>query len=193
MRPDEATASEACPCWARWSRRAQLAELHHVSEVLITAGELSGKQVRNLVEQGQRRGVAVKVLPSYEQLLHGRLDLRPREVMIEDLLHREPVQLDQRGLRRWTDDRVLMVTGSAGSIGSEICRQLLQFAPGRLVAVDRSENGQFFLQRELQPLARIVISKSAWPTSTIRPGWNNSSSTTSPISFFTRPPTNMCR
>ena len=130
-----------------------LAELHHVSEVLITAGELSGKQVRLLIEQGQHRGVAVKVLPSYEQLLHGCLDLRPREVMIEDLLHRDPVQLDQQQLRRWTDDRVLMVTGSAGSIGSEICRQLLQFTPGRLVAVDRSENGQFFLHRELQRLA----------------------------------------
>ena len=54
---------------------------------------------------------------------------------------------------QWIDGRVILVTGSAGSIGSEICRQLLQFAPQRIVLVDRAETGQFFLERELRPLA----------------------------------------
>ena len=130
-----------------------IAQRHRVPEVLITAGELSGKQVRQLVDQGRLCGVGVKVLPSYEQLLHGNFDMRPRAVSIEDILRRDPVQLDQRGPHRWIADQVLLVTGSAGSIGSEICRQLLQFAPRQLVLVDRSENGQFFLQRQLQELA----------------------------------------
>jgi FlaA1/EpsC-like NDP-sugar epimerase len=130
----------------------ELARQFGVSEVLIAAGELSGRSVRNLVEAGRQENVTVKVLPSYEQLLHGSLDLRPRQVSIEDLLRREPAQLDMHGLHQWIDDRVILVTGSAGSIGSEICRQLLQFAPEKLVLVDRSETGQFFLERELHKL-----------------------------------------
>ncbi len=128
----------------------QLAQQHQIPEVLITAGELTGQQVRKLVDEGRETGVSVRVLPSYEQLLRGSVDLRPRQVSIEDLLRREPVQLDMRKMHEWVDDRVLLVTGSAGSIGSEICRQLLQFSPRRLVVLDRSENGQFFLERDLR-------------------------------------------
>lgn len=131
----------------------QLAERRGVREVLIAAGALSGRQVRRLVDEARRRSVDVKVLPSYEQLLKGSVSLRPHPVSIHDLLRREPVQLEMDHIGRWLDDRVLLVTGSAGSIGSEICRQLLRFAPRRLVLVDRSETGQFFLERELSRLA----------------------------------------
>jgi FlaA1/EpsC-like NDP-sugar epimerase len=130
-----------------------LAEQYCVSEVLITAGELSGQKVRELIGTVRQGGVSVKVLPSYEQLLGGKVDLRPRQVSIEDLLRREAVQLNLRELHEWLDDRVLFVTGSAGSIGSEICRQLLQFSPRKLVLLDQSETGQFFLERELRALA----------------------------------------
>ena len=141
------------PVLGRVDETCELARQYDVAEVLITAGELSGQQVRRLVEEGTELGIEVKVLPSYEQLLHGAVDLRPRQVSIEDLLRREPVQLDTSQLHRWLEDQVVLVTGSAGSIGSEICRQLLQFSPKRLVALDRSENGQFFLERELRALA----------------------------------------
>jgi FlaA1/EpsC-like NDP-sugar epimerase len=75
---------------------------------------------------------------------------------IDVLLRRKPVLLDLESLRRWIDGRTLLVTGSAGSIGSEICRQLLRFSPRRLVLVDRAETGQFFLERELRPMAGPV-------------------------------------
>ncbi|MBP89243.1 MAG: hypothetical protein CMJ64_21425 [Planctomycetaceae bacterium] len=146
-------AISGAPVVGGLSQICHLASQHRVSEVLITAGELSGQKVRELISTVRRGGVSVKVLPSYEQLLHGKVDLRPRTVSIEDLLHREPVQLNPRELREWLDDRVLLVTGSAGSIGSEICRQLLQFSPKKLVLVDQSETGQFFLERELRALA----------------------------------------
>ena len=121
-------------------------------EVLITAGELPGIQVLRLVEDGRRHNMRVTVLPSYEQILHGSVSMSPRDVSIEDLLRRDPVQLEQTKLHGWLDGRVLLVSGSAGSIGSEICRQLLQFNPKKMVLVDRSETGQFFLERELQEL-----------------------------------------
>ncbi|MEX0587051.1 MAG: nucleoside-diphosphate sugar epimerase/dehydratase, partial [Pirellulales bacterium] len=131
----------------------EYARLNSIAKILITADALTGRRLRELVESGRERGVGVQVLPSLEQLLTGRVDLRPREVSIEDLLRRDPVQLDLDGLHDWIAGRVVLVTGSAGSIGSEICRQVLRFAPRKLIAVDRSENGQFFLERELQQLA----------------------------------------
>ena len=130
----------------------RLAKRLGVSDVLITAGELPGRIVRRLINDARDHGVRVEVVPSYEQLLAGRVAMQPRPVSIDDLLRREPVKLDMPGIRQWIDDRVLMVTGSAGSIGSEISRQLLQFSPRRIVLVDRTENGQFFLERELKEL-----------------------------------------
>ncbi|MBN2475478.1 MAG: polysaccharide biosynthesis protein [Pirellulales bacterium] len=131
----------------------QIAQRHGVREILIATEELSGRQVRKLVDEARQCSLEVKTLPSYEQLISGKVAIQPRPVSINDLLRREPVQLDPENIRQWIDNRVLLVTGSAGSIGSEICRQLLQFSPKRLILVDRSENGQFFLQRELQSQA----------------------------------------
>jgi len=130
-----------------------LVERHGVEEVLIASGELPGKQVRRLVEMGQEHGFRVKVLPSYEQLLGERVAVHPREVAIDDLLSRESVEIDLNAIRHWLAGRVIMVTGSAGSIGSEICRQLLNLRPAKLVLVDRAETGQFYLEHELQRLA----------------------------------------
>jgi FlaA1/EpsC-like NDP-sugar epimerase len=127
----------------------ELAERHGIEEVLIISGELTGKQVRDLVETGRRHNFRVKVLPNYEQLLHERVAVHPRAVAIDDLLCRPSVELDLDAVRGWITGRTVMVTGSAGSIGSEICRQLLKLRPARLVVVDRSETGQFHLEREL--------------------------------------------
>lgn len=130
----------------------ELAREHGAAEVLIAGGDLPGRQVRQIVDECHRAQVSVKVLPSYEEMLSGNLAVQPRPVEIEDLLRREPVRLEMEGIRRWIDDRVVLVTGSAGSIGSEICRQILQFSPKQLVMVDRWENGQFQIGREFQML-----------------------------------------
>ena len=122
---------------------------HGVEEVLITSGVLPGKQVRELMDAAAQGNFRVRVLPSYEQLLNDNVAVQPRPVAIADLLRRPSVALEVDGLREWLVDKTVMVTGSAGSIGSEICRQLLQLGVAKLVLVDRSETGQFFLEREL--------------------------------------------
>jgi FlaA1/EpsC-like NDP-sugar epimerase len=141
------------PVLGTLEQTCRLALQHGVRDVFITAGSLSGQRVRQLVEDAREQDVTVKVLPGLEQLLVGKLDLRPRTVQIEDLLRRDPVRLNLEELHQWIDGHTLMVTGSAGSIGSEICRQLMQFSPRKMVLVDQSETGQFFLERELRELA----------------------------------------
>jgi FlaA1/EpsC-like NDP-sugar epimerase len=131
----------------------RLAQRHAVEEILVTKGEVPGEIVRQLVDDCRRQGVQVKMLPSYEQLLSGQVAVKARDVAIDDLLHREPVKLDTARIHQWLEGRTLMVTGAAGSIGSEVCRQLLHFAPTKLVLVDRSENGQFHIEREIRKLA----------------------------------------
>src|SRR5262245_51285836 len=131
----------------------ELVERYRVEEVLITSGELSGREVRALVDAGRSHGFRVKVLPSFQQLLEERVAVHPRAVAIEDLLCRESIELDLEPVRDWIAGRTVMVTGSAGSIGSEISRQLLKLNPASLVLVDRWETGQVHLERELQRLS----------------------------------------
>lgn len=130
----------------------RLVDRYAIEEVLVMSGGVSGKQIRRLIESGPDNQFRVKVVPSFEQLLEGRVATHPRPVAIEDLLSRESVQLDSESIRGWVAGRTIMVTGSAGSIGSEICRQLLKLRPARLVLVDRAETGQFHLERELRQL-----------------------------------------
>jgi FlaA1/EpsC-like NDP-sugar epimerase len=155
------TSISGVPVLGPIERTCQIAARLDVREALIAAGELPGKQVRDLVEEGRRCGVRLKVMPSWGQMLSGQLRLQPRKVEIDDLLRREPVQLDQSALRDWLAGRTVLVTGSAGSIGSELCRQLLAFSPAKLVVVDRSETGQFFLDRELASRAGDVRIEAA--------------------------------
>ncbi|MEQ8211464.1 MAG: nucleoside-diphosphate sugar epimerase/dehydratase [Lacipirellulaceae bacterium] len=131
---------------------ARLVKQYHVAEVLITAGELPGLRVRQLMDLAEENNFRVKVLPSYDQLLAEQVAVQPRPVAIADLLGRPHVELDDSDTRDWLNGKTLLVTGSSGSIGSEVCRQLLKMNPAKLVVLDRSETGQFFLERELRRL-----------------------------------------
>ena len=144
---------EGVPVLGTCENTCQLIERYRVRQILVMQGELTGSQLRKLVDNAGHSDCEVRVVPHYRQLIEGSVTVQPRPVSIEDLLQREPVRLDIEDIRQWIDGRVILVTGSAGSIGSEICRQLLQFAPQRIVMVDRAETAQFFLERELRPLA----------------------------------------
>ena len=127
-----------------------------IEQVLITADQLPGKQVRELLDLADERRFSVRVLPSYEQLLREDVSIKPRDVAITDLLRRPPVELNTARIRQWLRGRVVMVTGSAGSIGSEIAKQVLEMGPAKVILLDRSETGQFFLERELSTVCPEV-------------------------------------
>ncbi|MEN6405772.1 MAG: nucleoside-diphosphate sugar epimerase/dehydratase [Thermoguttaceae bacterium] len=141
---------EGVPILGDYRQAGQWIVQYGVRQILAMQGELTGVQLRKLMGDAQRHGCEVRMMPNYRQLIEGRVVVKPQPVSIEDLLQREPVHLDIEDIRQWIDGRVILVTGSAGSIGSEICRQLLQFDPERIVMVDRAETGQFFLERELR-------------------------------------------
>ena len=147
------TCIEGVPVVGDCGHVRQLVDRHGIQQILVMRGELAGTRLRKLVEEVRDCGCEIRVLPNYRQLIEGTVTVQPRSVSIEDLLQREPVRLDIEDIRDWIDGRVILVTGSAGSIGSEICRQLLQFSPQRIVMVDRSETGQFYLERELRAMA----------------------------------------
>lgn len=153
------------PVLGTCERLAELAQRYAVEEVLIMSGGLSGKKVRQLIESAPGHEFRVKVLPGFQDLLEERVAIQPRPVAIEDLLSRESIDLDSNGIRDWVAGCTVMITGSAGSIGSEICRQLVKLGPARLVPVDRSETGQFHLDRELR---RLTAERGAAPEIEIR-------------------------
>ena len=124
----------------------------HVDEVVVQSGLLTGKRFRKLIDDCHDVGANVKVLPGIDELMSGQSDLshvRLRSVEIKDLLRREPVQLDDTAIRVLVEGRTVMITGAGGSIGSEICRQVLRFNPKKLLLVERAENSLFLIEQEL--------------------------------------------
>ena len=124
-----------------------------IDDVLVQSGSVTGRAFRKLLADCTAAGATVKVMPGIDEL-HGvtaddRTHMRLRPVEIEDVLRREPVRLDDPAVAGLVAGRTVLVTGAGGSIGSEICRQLLRFHPQRLLLVDHSENGLFTLEQEL--------------------------------------------
>lgn len=117
--------------------------------VMVISGDLPGHQVRRIMADCKEAEIPFQVIPEVSRIVDGHVNFQPREVAIEDLLGREPVKLQEDELHAWLDGQTILVTGSCGSIGSEIARQLLKYRPAKLVLMDRSETGQFFLEREL--------------------------------------------
>ncbi len=122
----------------------------HVDEILIAIPSATGSQMREIVAQCSRTGVPFKTVPSLRELIGNRISLaQARAVHVEDLLRRAPVEIDSPTLSRFLSGRRVMVTGAAGSIGSELVRRILRYAPGELLLVDRAENALHDLMGEL--------------------------------------------
>jgi len=128
----------------------EFAARHGIHEVLIAVRAATGKQMQRFVEICGEAGMKFKTVPSLGDILSGRISVSQfRDVRLEDLLGREPVEIDLESVRKQIAGQVVMVTGAAGSIGSELCRQILQYRPGKLISLDQNETGIFYLQLEL--------------------------------------------
>jgi FlaA1/EpsC-like NDP-sugar epimerase len=129
---------------------ARLVDELNIEQVVIALDQAQGKEIRRVLDICREISVKARIVPSLHEIVHGRVQVsRIRDVEIEDLLGREPVQLDDRNLHEFLSDKVVMVTGAGGSIGSELVRQLTQFRPKRLLLVERAEFMLFQIEREL--------------------------------------------
>src|SRR5262249_27461475 len=123
---------------------------HHVDQALITMASASGSTIRRIRRLCDEASVSAKIIPGVYELVDGRVNLsRMRDVAIDDLLRREPVELDMGSIAAYASGKVVLVTGAGGSIGSELCRQLCAFSPRSVILLERSENALFNVHREL--------------------------------------------
>jgi FlaA1/EpsC-like NDP-sugar epimerase len=106
--------------------------------------------MRSIVERCKSLGVSFKTLPGVSDLIDGRVSIQQvRDVALDDLLGRKPIVLDQDRIRHYLEGKRVLVTGAAGSIGSEICRQVSRFNPARVILFDNAESPLFNIHREL--------------------------------------------
>ncbi|MFV0422579.1 polysaccharide biosynthesis protein [Oleidesulfovibrio sp.] len=120
-------------------------------EILIALTEASSAQVRSIVEACSETGLPCKILPPMNEILDFKRGVKNmREVNYLDLLGRTPVELDTAAISRYLEGKTILVTGCGGSIGSELVRQIVRFAPSKLVLVDSSEFNLYKIQMELE-------------------------------------------
>jgi FlaA1/EpsC-like NDP-sugar epimerase len=130
-----------------------LLAMQPVDEILIAVPSASSKQMQRFVKICEQSGTRFKTLPALHDIITGEASIREfRDVRLEDLLGRDPVEIDLRAVRKLIDGRVVLVTGAAGSIGSELCRQVLEYNPSTLLCLDQSETGIFYLEQELSKM-----------------------------------------
>jgi len=121
-----------------------------INEVVIAMAAPPPRLVKEIVELGRKIGATTQIVPSLTQLASGQVKVdRSRPVAIEDLLGREQVNLNSDGIALMLRDRVVLVTGAGGSIGSELCRQILAHGPRQLIMVEQTEIVLFEIEQEL--------------------------------------------
>ncbi|MFA9432259.1 polysaccharide biosynthesis protein [Egicoccus sp. AB-alg2] len=127
-----------------------LVERYRIDDVVISIASASGPVMRELIERCERAGRRPLIVPGLYEIVGGKVSLnRFRPVAVEDLLGRDPIELDLSALDDLLHGEVVLVTGAGGSIGSELARQVASFAPKRIVLVERSEPALWAIHREL--------------------------------------------
>lgn len=130
---------------------ARLIHTHKINHVIITIAHASRHQIHRIVRICEAIPVKVRIIPELYEIIEGRVEIsRIRDVEIEDLLGREPVELDTESIMKELAGKTVMVTGAGGSIGSELARQVQRFSPGRLLLVERAEFALFDIDFELR-------------------------------------------
>lgn len=127
-----------------------LVKMHRIEELIIAIPSIRGTALRKIFENCHKTGAHVRTLPAISDIINNKVLVNQiRDVELEDLLGREPVILDKSGISDYLHGKTVLVSGAAGSIGSEICRQIAEFRPGKLILLDNAETPLFYIDREL--------------------------------------------
>ena len=129
---------------------SKIVEERGIQEIIIAISDANSENFRNIIDICKESGAKVKVMPNVSKLEEGTGAIRQiRDVKVEDLLGRETVKLDYAGILEYIEGKVVLVTGGGGSIGSELCRQIVKFNPKVLIILDIYENNAYDIQNEL--------------------------------------------
>ena len=124
---------------------------NNVEVIFFTISNISPDDRRKILEICQETGCKVRILPGTKELIKDKPLIQSfRDVQIEDLLGRDPIKLDNKNIGKLIENKVVLVTGGGGSIGSELCRQIIKFKPSKLVIVDIYENNLYDIEQELK-------------------------------------------
>ena len=139
---------------------AALAESHGVTQAVIAMPSATHGERKRAVDLCTRAGLSVMTVPALSDIVSGKVSVSAlRPIELDDLLGRDPVALDDAGLRAFLDGRTVLVTGAGGSIGAELCRQIARFAPSRLVLFDLSEFALYSIEQEFRDrFPRVAVS-----------------------------------
>ena len=129
----------------------KLVRNYNIKEIIIAISDLDVERKNELVDDALRLQLKIREVPPVEKWVEGGFSLKQiKEVKIEDLLGREAIQLENPNLFKELNDKVVFVTGAAGSIGSELARQVVHYKPRKIILIDQSETGIYELQHELK-------------------------------------------
>ncbi|WP_106058415.1 polysaccharide biosynthesis protein [Clostridium vincentii] len=128
----------------------ELVKTKNIQEIIITISLLKEKDLKEIIYYCKKTSAQIKIMPGVSEIIDGKFNLsKIRDVDVEDLLGREPIELDLDGIADYIEDKVILVTGGGGSIGSELCRQIVKFNPRELIILDIYENNAYNIQNEL--------------------------------------------
>ena len=138
---------------------------HAVRRVIIAMPTAPGRTIREIVDVCKQIGATTQILPGIYELLDGKIHVNQiRSVQIEDLLRRDPIQTDLLAVENLIRGKRVLVTGAGGSIGSELCRQILRFGPSDMFLLGHGENSIFQIHNELLQLSRSMAETNDTPT-----------------------------
>jgi FlaA1/EpsC-like NDP-sugar epimerase len=150
------------PVLGRLEQAAEFTAVHGITHLIVALPGATVPQRRHALDVAGKVGLPVLTVPSSEELLSGRSVNQVRDIEPEDLLGREPVELDEGGISECLNGKVVLITGAGGSIGSELCRQVARYGPSKIVLYELSEFALYTIEQELGeqfpqiPLVRLV-------------------------------------
>jgi FlaA1/EpsC-like NDP-sugar epimerase len=121
-----------------------------VEEIILAMPSVNGENIRAILSACDFPDVRIKIVPAFEKIMGGAFEIKPRQVQLDDLLGRDPVVIDKKNVESYIKGKRVLITGAGGSIGSELCRQIMQYAPGEIILFDHNENDVYFLEVEFK-------------------------------------------
>ncbi|MEG7845934.1 polysaccharide biosynthesis protein [Bacillus mobilis] len=129
----------------------EVVEDNDIEHIIIAIPSLSRNQINEIFEKCTKTKAKTQIVPMLEDLLDGKVSVNEfRDVQVEDLLGRDPVQLDDAGIGEKIKGKTILVTGAGGSIGSEICRQVMKYKPNKIILLGHGENSIYNIEMELR-------------------------------------------